>query len=213
MRWFSPTQEVDFCGHATLATAHILYTEQQWQGDAVFHTRAGVLTVAPAAQGYQMSLPRLQPQPVAQLPQAIATLLGTPPVAVFRDAGNFYVDMGSDAAVRSFVPDMAAIAQLGEVGLVVTGVCPTAAEADFVSRSFAPGVGISEDPVTGSTHATLVPYWAQQLGRTQLLAYQASPRGGWLRCELQDTRVLLTGDAVTFMQATIALPPAAHSRS
>lgn len=113
--------------------------------------------------------------------------------------------MGDADAVRHFVPDLAAIACLGPVGLVVTGQDSAVGRADFVSRYFAPGAGIPEDPVTGSTHATLVPYWAERLGREKLMGYQASARGGWLDCELVEDRVFLVGNAVTFMEAKLTL--------
>ncbi|WP_337797748.1 PhzF family phenazine biosynthesis protein [Ensifer canadensis] len=108
--------------------------------------------------------------------------------------------------MRGFVPDLAAIANLGPVGLVVTGQEAEGAKADFVSRYFAPRAGIPEDPVTGSIHATLVPYWVARLGHDKLMAYQASARGGWLDCELTNDRVNLRGNAVTFMEATLSLP-------
>lgn len=131
------------------------------------------------------------------------------PDFIFRNFENIFADVGSADAVRRFVPDLVAIARLGPVGLVVTGQDRKDAKAHFVSRYFAPGAGIPEDPVTGSIHATLVPYWASRLGRDKLVAYQASARGGWLDCELGEDRVFLGGNAVTFMEATIFLPDGA----
>lgn len=206
LRWFAPAHEVDFCGHATLATAHILFTEIGAQGDLVFHTRVGELRVLKQAQGYRLDLPCLPPEPMERLPQDIAGIFPEPPVSLFRNFENVFVELGSAEAVRGFVPDLAAIARLGPVGLVITGRDAEDARADFVSRYFAPGAGIPEDPVTGSIHATLVPYWAQKLGRERLLAFQASARGGWLECELTEARVLISGNAVTFMEAEIFLP-------
>lgn len=209
LRWFAPAHEVNFCGHATLATAHILFTKQGAASDLVFHTRVGELRVSKEAQGYRLDIPRLVPEAVESLPNEIADIFPMPPSSIFRNFENFFVDLGSADAVRSFEPDVAAIAKLGPVGLVVTGADTEEARADFVSRYFAPGAGIPEDPVTGSIHATLVPYWAEKLGRNRLMACQASVRGGWLDCELTETRVLLAGNAVTFMEATIFLPDAA----
>lgn len=203
LRWFAPVHEVDFCGHATLATAHILFTKQEVYSDLVFHTRVGELKVSKEKQGYRLDIPRLAPEAVDSLPYEIVNIFPTPPGRIFRNFENFFVDLGSADAVRSFEPDLAAIAKLGPVGLVVTGADTAEARADFVSRYFAPGAGIPEDPVTGSIHATLVPYWAERLGRNRLMAYQASVRGGWLDCELTEERVLLVGNAVTFMEATI----------
>ncbi|WP_198385526.1 PhzF family phenazine biosynthesis protein [Roseovarius mucosus] len=206
LRWFAPAHEVNFCGHATLATAHILLTKQGAASDLVFHTRVGELKVSKEAQGYRLDIPRLVPEAVESLPNEFADIFPAPPSSIFRNFENFFVDLGSADAVRSFEPDFAAIAKLGPVGLVVTGADTEEARADFVSRYFAPGAGIPEDPVTGSIHATLVPYWAEKLGRNRLMACQASMRGGWLDCELTEKRVLLAGDAVTFMEATIFLP-------
>ena len=209
LRWFAPAHEVDFCGHATLATAHILFTKQGADSDLIFHTRVGELRVSKEARGYRLDIPRLAPEAIESLPPEIADIFPVPPVGMFRNFENIFVDLGSAEAVRNFVPDLPAISKLGSVGLVVTGVEADNAPADFVSRCFAPGAGIPEDPVTGSIHATLVPYWAAKLGRDRLMGFQASARGGWLDCELAEERVLLSGNAVTFMEATICIPETA----
>lgn len=206
LRWFAPAHEVDFCGHATLATAHILFTEHEVDSDLIFHTRVGELRVSKEARGYRLNVPRLPPEAVESLPHEIADIFLVPPVGMFRNFENIFVDLGSAEVVRNFVPDLTAISKLGSVGLVVTGVDADSSPADFVSRYFAPGAGIPEDPVTGSIHATLVPYWAAKLGRNKLMGFQASARGGWLDCELTEERVLLSGNAVTFMEATIFIP-------
>ena len=212
LRWFAPAHEVDFCGHATLATAHVLFTKAKADTLLVFHTRVGELRVSRKPGGYRLDIPRLTPEVMDTLPQEIAGIFTKPPVRIFRNFENVFADLGSADAVRSFVPDLAAIALLGPVGLVVTGQEVEGAKAHFVSRYFAPGAGIPEDPVTGSIHATLVPYWGTRLGRDTLKAYQASARGGWLDCELTDDRVMLGGNAVTFMEATISLPDPASPR-
>ena len=209
LRWFAPAYEVDFCGHATLATAHILFTQKGADSELTFHTRVGELRVSKEDRGYRLDIPRLPPEAVESLPREIAGIFPTPPVRIFRNFENVFADLGSAEAVRAFEPDLAAIAKLGHIGLVVTGRDTEDARADFVSRYFAPGAGIPEDPVTGSIHATLVPYWAEKLGRNRLMAFQASPRGGWLDCTLTETRVLLAGNAVTFMEATVFLPETA----
>lgn len=206
LRWFAPAHEVDFCGHATLATAHILFTEQGADSDLIFHTRVGELRVSKEARGYRLDIPRLAPEAIESLPHEIADIFPSPPIGIFRNFENFFVDLGSAEAIRNFVPDLTAISKLGSAGLVVTGVDADNSPADFVSRYFAPGAGIPEDPVTGSIHATLVPYWAAKLGRDRLMGFQASARGGWLDCELTEERVLLSGNAVTFMEATIFIP-------
>lgn len=208
LRWFAPAHEVDFCGHATLATAHILFTRQEADSDLVFHTRVGELRVTKEAKGYRLDIPRLEPEAIEGLPSEISDIFSVQPVGMFRNFENIFVDLGSAVAVRNFVPDLTAISMLGPVGLVVTGEDTDDARADFVSRYFAPGAGIPEDPVTGSIHATLLPYWAAKLGRDRLMGFQASARGGWLDCELTEERVLLSGNAVTFMEATIFIPEA-----
>lgn len=206
LRWFAPAHEVDFCGHATLATAHVLLTEAGAEAPFLFHTRVGELRVSKGSHGYLLDIPCLTPESLEVLPAEIAGVFNEPPVSIFRNFENIFADLGSAEAVRSFVPDLAAIARLGPVGLVVTGQEASDGRAHFVSRYFAPGAGIPEDPVTGSIHATLVPYWAERMGLTRLLAFQSSARGGWLDCELTDDRVILAGNAVTFMRATIFLP-------
>lgn len=206
LRWFAPAHEVDFCGHATLATAHILFTKAKADTQLVFHTRVGELRVSREPGGYRLDIPCLTPEDIGTLPPEIAGIFAEPPVRIFRNFENIFADLGSADAVRGFVPDLAAIANLGPVGLVVTGQEAEGAKADFVSRYFAPGAGIPEDPVTGSIHATLVPYWVARLGHDKLMAYQASARGGWLDCELTNYRVNLRGNAETFMEATLSLP-------
>jgi predicted PhzF superfamily epimerase YddE/YHI9 len=209
LRWFAPAHEVDFCGHATLATAHVLLMQPGAEAPLVFHTRVGELRVGNVPNGYRLDIPCLPPEPLDALPTEISGIFDEPPVHVFRNFENIFVDLGSAAAVRRFVPDFAAIAHLGPVGLVVTGQEANSERADFVSRYFAPGAGIPEDPVTGSIHATLVPFWSERLRRNRLMAFQASARGGWLDCELAEERVFLIGNAITFMEATIFLPSSA----
>lgn len=205
LRWFTPAHEVDFCGHATLATALVLATEYGVSGPMAFETRVGQLRVDRDGDLYRLDIPRLNPEPLGVLPSTLDGVFALPPVAVFRSFENIFADLGSEAAVRAFIPDYARIARLGPVGLVVTGQGDGVSGAAFVSRYFAPGAGIPEDPVTGSIHATLVPYWSNVLGSKRHQAFQASPRGGWLDCELAEDRVLLRGQAVTFMNAAIRL--------
>lgn len=207
LRWFTPAHEVDFCGHATLATAHVLATEYAVSGPMVFETRVGQLRVDLDGDLYRLDMPRLNPESLDALPSVLDGVFAQPPVAVFRNFENVFADLGSEAAVRAFVPDLLRITRLGPVGLVVTGQGDSMSGAAFVSRYFAPGAGIPEDPVTGSIHATLVPYWSNFLGGARHKAFQASPRGGWLDCELAGDRVLLRGRAVTYMDATIRLFP------
>lgn len=202
LRWFTPTQEVAFCGHATLASAHVLATEHGASAGIAFRTReVGTLRVSVEGAGrYTLDVPRLDPEPVS-LAEA-ATLVPAAQEA-FRNFENLFAVLGSEAEVRAFVPDLPAIAALGPMGLCVTA---PGEGTDIASRYFAPAVGIPEDPVTGSIHATLVPFWAVRLGQDRLTALQASRREGRLDCVLTESRVLLTGHAVTTLRGEIDLP-------
>ena len=205
LRWFTPAHEVAFCGHATLASAHVLMAEYGIDGPLTFHTRkVGTLTVSAGDNGsYILDVPRLDPEPAEV---DLEAALGIKPVAVLRNFENLFAVLGSAQEVHEFVPDASRILALNEQGLCITAAGGPGDNADFVSRYFAPEAGIDEDPVTGSTHATLVPYWAGELNKTQMKAYQCSARGGRLHCTLTDERVLLGGQAVTFMEASIRLP-------
>jgi predicted PhzF superfamily epimerase YddE/YHI9 len=203
LRWFTPTVEVPFCGHATLATAHILATEYGMGGEIAFTTRAvGTIKTRPAEPGrYTLDLPSFPPA-LVEPPDTLSALFPNGWDTVLRAADNLYVVLETEAAVREYQPDMLGIRALTGLDLCITtpgGAC------DFVSRYFAPRAGIPEDPVTGSIHASLTPYWAGRLGRTELRAVQASARGGLLDCALTGDRVLVTGRAITFMDATIHL--------
>lgn len=203
LRWFTPVHEVNFCGHATLATAHVLASAHGISGDMEFLTRVGPIRVSRQDKGYRLDLPAFAPEPVKALPPIIAALFPVPPRALFRNFENVFAVLANEQAVRTFVPDAAAIATLAPLCFGITARGET---YDFISRYFAPSAGIPEDPVTGSIHATLVPYWAGELGKARLKAFQASARGGHLSCEMAGERVLITGQAVTFMKAEIYLP-------
>jgi PhzF family phenazine biosynthesis protein len=211
LRWFTPTVEVDFCGHGTLATAHVLASCYRARGSMAFSTRAGELRVSPAEDGYCLDIPCIAPQPLAELPESVRSLFtatgeikerGKGRGQWFRTAKNIFVELADEMSVRTFVADFNQIAKLGSIGLAITAKGDT---HDFVSRFFHPGEGIPEDPVTGSIHATLVPHWAKKLGKNTLSAFQASTRGGHLLCELAGDRVLIQGKAITFMKAEIYL--------
>lgn len=202
LRWFTPNQEVDLCGHATLATAHVLYAQLAYvRPQAVFHTRGGVLTVARQGDALVMDFPALAAQPCAA-PAALVEGLGLA-IAEAWAADDYLVVLDDAEQVRQLAPDMAALSRLDRRGVCVTAPGPG---VDFVSRFFAPKYGIPEDPVTGSAHCMLVPYWAERLGKSQLQARQISPRGGDVLCELRGERVLLSGRAITYMVAEVSLP-------
>jgi PhzF family phenazine biosynthesis protein len=204
LRWFTPAAEVNLCGHATLASAHILYETKRVASDkpARFHTRSGLLTAsldqgASRDQGWIiMDFPALPPQPVEAPPELIAALgLQQKPLFTGFDGEDYLVVVDGEAVVRGLKPDFAALLAIQSRGVSVTS--RGEAGYDFVSRFFAPWVGINEDPVTGSAHCCLGPYWAEQLGKETLLAFQASPRGGELQVRPSGDRVILRGQAVT----------------
>jgi len=209
IRWFTPEEEVSFCGHATLASAHVMAEELGLGERFRFSTRrVGTLAVRRAAHGrYTLDSPRIEAEPTI-LPPDLAALFPRGHVAAFQTYENIFVELQSPDAVLAWRPDTPAIAAATRMGLGITasgGTGPDGQAVDFVSRYFAPAVGIAEDPVTGSAHATLAPYWAARLGRRDLLAYQASRRGGLVTCHVSDTRVELTGNAVTFFRADLRL--------
>lgn len=205
LRWFTPTMEVDFCGHATLATAHVLVTEYEVAGPLSFSARVGKLKVEVKGDGYLLDLPCIPPEEMTHLPKVIHPVFSGKAQHWFRNFENIFVVLSGEDAVRSYQPDLHLLARLGPVGVVITGL-GSGSQYNFVSRYFAPGAGIPEDPVTGSIHATLVPYWAGKLGKNRLSAWQASLRGGHLICELKGDRVVIEGKAVTFMRAEIYVP-------
>lgn len=201
LRWFTPASEVDLCGHATLATAHVLFAHLGHPGEAVtFETRSGALTVKRKSDLLEMDFPARPPTPCASF-ELLARALGRQPREVLR-ADDYLVVFDSEAVVRGIRPDFALLGTLDLRGVIIT--TPGSSD-DFVSRFFAPRLGIPEDPVTGSAHCTLAPYWAGRLGTHLLSARQVSKRGGSIRCELKGDRVLLSGSAVTFMEAEITL--------
>jgi predicted PhzF superfamily epimerase YddE/YHI9 len=202
LRWFTPAQEVDLCGHATLATAHILYTELGHEKpEVVFHTRSGPLRVQRAGDSYLMDLPAWEPQEVSP-PEALLAGLGGHPCAIFKTR-DYLVEYEREADILALQPNFERLREVDSLGVIVTA---PGESVDFVSRFFAPGAGVPEDPVTGSAHSSLTPFWAQKLGKQQLRARQVSARGGELGCEWQGERVILEGQAVTFLAGTISLP-------
>lgn len=204
LRWFTPLTEVPLCGHATLASAHVLFNHYgHAEPQIAFDTLSGVLTVRREAGQLQMDFPASPPSPCAA-PPALLEALGVAPQAVLR-AEDYVVLLADTAQVRALAPDQQLLAQLDLRGVVVTA---PGIDTDFVSRFFAPKLGIAEDPVTGSTHCQLAPYWSERLGKSHLTARQLSRRGGNLACQMQGGRVLLSGSAVTVMRSEILLDDA-----
>ncbi|MDP4529531.1 PhzF family phenazine biosynthesis protein [Alkalimonas delamerensis] len=205
LRWFTPEAEVDLCGHATLAAAHVLYRHLGYnQATLEFATRSGPLQVTRSDNGYQMDFPASRPQPVAA-PAKLLAGLGKAPKDVLA-AFDYIAVYHSAEEVEALAPDFEQLRQLGLRGVVATAPGPSKdKDVDFVSRCFFPKLRVNEDPVTGSAHCQLAPYWANKLGKEQLSAYQASKRGGTIHCQLATERVLLSGQAVDFMQGEISL--------
>jgi PhzF family phenazine biosynthesis protein len=203
LRWFTTEYEVDLCGHATLASAHILFTELGYQQDTIqFETiKAGVLTVTKDGDKYTMDFPSRPPIPIEVPNGLIEALGGKKPLAVLRSRDYFLVYKTEDD-IRDLSPDFFALSKMDTIGVIVTA---PGKDVDFVSRFFAPGAGIPEDPVTGSAHCNLIPYWAKKLGKHKLHAQQISTRKGELWCELQGDRVLISGKAVTYLKGEIFL--------
>jgi len=204
LRWFTPVKEVDLCGHASLAAAHILFEQLGYSQPVItFETRSGDLFVKRNEQQLEMDFPASVPTPCA-MPDALVAALGQRPIEV-RAAEDYVAVFDSEATIRALAPNFALLSQLDLRGVVVTAPCPDVdnSDVDFVSRFFAPKYGIPEDPVTGSAHCELAPYWAAALGKTRLKAKQVSKRGGSLGCEVKADRVILSGRAVTFMEAVI----------
>lgn len=203
LRWFTPSVEVDLCGHATLASAHALWEGGQLRADqtARFHTRSGLLTASRRDGLIWLDFPSTPAIP-APAPDGLREALGVPLAFIGRTPFDYLVELDSDAAVRGLTPDLVTLSRIPVRGVIVTARSATA-EQDFVSRFFAPAAGIAEDPVTGSAHCALAPYWAAKLGASELRGYQASARGGLVRVRLAGDRVLLGGQAVTMMRGEL----------
>jgi PhzF family phenazine biosynthesis protein len=200
LRWLTPAVEVDLCGHATVASAHVLWEDGHLPAgqQARFHTRSGLLTADRRGDWIELNFPAKSAEP-AEAPAGLLSSLGVErAVFVGRNAWDYLVEVDSDATLRGLAPDHTALRKIPVRGVIVTAR-PGGGEFDFVSRFFAPGSGIDEDPVTGSAHTALGPYWAGKLGKKEFTAFQASTRGGVVRVRVDGDRVILGGQAVTVM--------------
>ncbi|MEU5213723.1 PhzF family phenazine biosynthesis protein [Streptomyces sp. NPDC020742] len=207
LRWLTPTAEVNMCGHATLATAHVLYTTGKATGTVRFRTRSGVLTTtADGCGGITMGFPTAPLTPV-EVPPVVAAALGTEIRSAHDtgpDVGDLLVELADEQAVRALAPDLKALAGHGGRGVIATArAADPESGHDFVSRCFFPAVGIDEDPVTGSAHTALAPFWSARLGRACLVGLQGAARTGLVRTELRGDRTLLTGSAVTVIDGEL----------
>jgi PhzF family phenazine biosynthesis protein len=203
LRWFTPKVEVDLCGHATLASAHALWELGELRRDvqARFHTRSGLLTAERKGDWIELHFPATPAEP-AQAPAGLAEALPVKPVYMGKNQFDYLLEVESEEAVRSLEPDFGQLERIPVRGVMVTSRSASA-EFDFVSRFFAPYSGVPEDPVTGSAHCCLGPYWASKLGKKEFLAYQASARGGVVRVRLEGDRVRLGGQAVTVLRGEL----------
>jgi predicted PhzF superfamily epimerase YddE/YHI9 len=201
LRWFTPSVEVDLCGHATLASAHALWEERVVDGEARFHTRSGLLTANRDREWIELDFPA-KPEQRADAPPLLVESLGAKPTYIGRNVFDYFVEVASEAEVRALQPDHAKLRTIPVRGVIVTARS-SSDEFDFVSRFFAPGSGVDEDPVTGSAHCALTPYWAKKLGKTEMTAFQASQRGGVVRVRLEGDRVKLGGRAVTVFRGDL----------
>ncbi len=202
LRWFTPTHEVALCGHATLAAAHVMFNEIGFKGlEIKFRTKSGLLIARKSAGGIALDFPLGSPEP-AELPTAIFESLGISrddiqATSFCKVRNKFLVHLKDHALVQGMKPDFGKMAQYQPKELIGVIITSSGKDHDFISRFFAPWVGVNEDPVTGSSHTVLAPYWGKILGKAKMTAYQASKRGGEMTVELKGDRVFLTGKAVT----------------
>jgi PhzF family phenazine biosynthesis protein len=200
IRWFTPMTEVNLCGHATLATAHILFNELNFQDELIsFNSQSGILTVKKIEDKLQLNFPA-DPVKLEETNPEFSKALGSQPIAEYKGNTKHLLLFDSEESIRNMKPNFHLLKQTNARGIIVTAKGKT---VDFVSRFFAPKVGIDEDPVTGSAHTLLVPFWASRLNKTEMTALQLSERGGQLWCTLSGNRVLIAGKAVTYLRGEI----------
>ncbi|MFL1904552.1 PhzF family phenazine biosynthesis protein [Streptomyces tauricus] len=207
LRWFTPAAEVAMCGHATLATAHVLTTTGAVQGPVRFATRSGVLIATPRDDGsLTLDFPTA-PLTAVEVPAGVADALGAEPLTAHDtgpNVGDLLVELADEKTVLGLTPDTASLGRYSERGIIATARADDPSRGyDFVSRCFFPNIGIAEDPVTGSAHTALAPFWSERLGRTELTGLQASARSGRVRTELRGDRTLLSGRAVTVIEGDL----------
>jgi PhzF family phenazine biosynthesis protein len=204
LRWLTPTVEVDLCGHATVASAHVLWEDQHLPAgkQARFHTRSGILTADQRGDWIELDFLVKIATPAAPAMELLRALGVSSPRAVAKSAFDYLVEIDSEEELRSLRPDHTTLRDIPVRSIIVTARSSTN-RFDFISRFFAPASGIDEDPVTGSAYTALGPYWSSKLGKTEMTAYQASTRGGVVRMRLNNDRIILSGQAVTVLQGTL----------
>lgn len=200
-RWLTPAVEVDLCGHATLASAHVLWEEGHVPEDAEarFHTRSGLLTCKRNDNWIEMNFPSKLAE-LAEAPAEMAEAIGADLIYVGRNQFDYLVEVADEATLRGLKPNHHLLRQLPVRGVIVTA---RGRDYDFVSRFFAPGSGIDEDPVTGSAHSALAPFWSERLGKTEMIGFQASARGGVVKVRVEEDRVYMSGQAVTMLRGDL----------
>lgn len=205
LRWFTPELEIDLCGHATLASAHILYTELNYTGTTIsFKTKvAGTLVVSKTDDLYTLDFPSRPPQNCEVPDILLEALGGNASPSIIQKSRDYFVVYESEADIINLKPDFALLGKIDVIGIIVTA---PGEEVDFVSRFFAPSCSVPEDPVTGSAHCTLIPYWAKRLDKNSMRAYQLSARKGEIWCENKGERVLISGKAITYLRGEIFVP-------
>jgi PhzF family phenazine biosynthesis protein len=201
LRWLTPSVEVDLCGHATLASAHVLWEDRHLPvtAEARFHTRGGLLTCRRSGDWIEMNFPAKLPV-AADAPPQLAEALGVPLLYTGRNQFDYLVEVADEATLRSLRPNHHLLRQLPVRGVICTS---RGADYDFVSRFFAPGAGIDEDPVTGSAHSALAPFWGERLGKSEMTGFQASARGGVVKVRLEGDRVRMSGQAITVLRCEL----------
>jgi PhzF family phenazine biosynthesis protein len=205
LRWFTPTVEMELCGHATLASGYVVFNELGFRSERVrFHTRSGVLVVERRADALWLDLPAAMPKPLADIPDDLRAGLGREPQSWWSTRAHFLAHFEKEADVLALKPEFSRLARLTGRGVIATA--PADRDADFVSRFFAPALGIDEDPATGGAHAILIPYWSAKLGKTRMRALQRSPRGAVFDCELAGDRAWMSGPVVPYLRGEITIP-------
>jgi PhzF family phenazine biosynthesis protein len=202
IRWFTPTSEIDLCGHGTLAAGHIIYTEMNYGHSLIeFNSKSGRLTVKKKGEWYTLNFPSEKITEMEK-PSFLESALNSPVLKTYKGKWKYLVELESEFAVQDLIPNFGLLSNLDSNGIIVTA---EGNNVDFVSRFFAPKIGINEDPVTGSAHTLLIPHWGEKLNKTKMLAMQLSKRTGFLKCEYLQDRVEMSGQAITYLKGTIDL--------
>ncbi len=200
IRWFTPSSEIDLCGHATLATAHILFTELGFEANKImFNSKSGTLTVEKKDNWYTLNFPSEKIEEI-EIPEILKKAFNVPILKCYKGKWKCLVELKDETAITALTPNFNLLKQLEFYGVIVTSKGDS---SDFVSRFFAPKIGINEDPVTGSAHTLLIPFWANKLNKQNLTAYQLSERIGFLKCQNFEERVEMSGQAITYLKGQI----------